>query len=43
MVSKLMVFVYDSSALDEDDVKSIDFGGDIKMKKTKRKFKFVLR
>ena len=35
MVSKLMVFVQDSSALDEiENVKSMEFGGGIKMKKT---------
>ena len=44
MVSELMVFVQDSSALDdEEDVKSIEFGGGIKMKKTTRKFRFILR
>ena len=33
-----MVFVQDSSALDEkEDVKSMEFGGDIKMKKTIKK------
>ena len=43
MVSELMVFVQDSSALDEEEnVKSMEFGGGIKMKKTK-KFRFVLR
>ena len=36
--------VQDSSALDEEeDVKSTEFGGGIKMKKTTRKFSFVLR
>ena len=44
MVSELMVFVQDSSVLDEeDDVKSMEFGGGIKMKKTTRKFRFVIR
>ena len=43
MVSELVVFVQDSTALDEEDVKSIEFGGDIKMKKKTRKFIFVLR
>jgi len=44
MVSELMVFVQNSSALDEEkDVKSIEFGGGIKMKKTTKKFRFVLR
>ena len=44
MVSELMVFVHDSSALDEkEDTKSMEFGGGIKMKKTIRKFRFVLR
>ena len=44
IVSELMVFVQDSSALDEEeDVKSKEFGGGIKMKKTTRKFRFVLR
>ena len=43
MVSELMVFVQDSSVLDEEDVKSIEFGGGIKMKKTIRKYRFVLR
>jgi len=43
MVSELIVFVQDSSALDEEDVKSMEFGGGIKMKKTIRKFRFVLR
>jgi len=43
MVSELMVFVQDSSALDEEeDVKSMEFGGGIKMKKTTKKFRFVL-
>ena len=28
---------------EEEDVKSIEFGGGIKMKKTTRKFRFVLR
>jgi len=43
MVSELIVFVQDSSALDEEDVKSMEFGGGIKMKKTVRKFRLVLR
>jgi len=44
MVSELMVFVQESSALDEEeDVKSMEFGRGIKMKKITRKFKFVLR
>ena len=44
MVSELMVFVQNSSALDEEeDVKSMKFGGGIKMRKTTRKFRFVLR
>ena len=35
MVSELMVFVQESNALDEEeDVKSMEFGGGIKMKKT---------
>ena len=40
-----MVFIQDSSALDEEeeDVKSIEFGEGIKMKKTTRKFRFILR
>ena len=39
-----IVSVQDSSALDEEeDVKSMEFGEDIKMKKTTRKFRFVLR
>ena len=43
MVSELMIFVQDSSALDEEeDVKSMEFGGGIKMKKTTRKFIFIL-
>ena len=44
MVSELIVFVQDSSALDEEeeDVKSMEFGRGIKMKKTTRKFRFVL-
>jgi len=43
MVSELMVFVQNSSALNEkEDVKSTEFGGGIKMKTT-RKFRFVLR
>ena len=42
MVSELMVFVQNSSALDEEDVKSMEFGGGIKMKKITRKFRFVL-
>ena len=37
MISELMVFVQDSSALDEEDVESIEFSGGIKMKKTTRK------
>ena len=37
MISELMVFVQKSSALDEEtDVKSMEFGGGIKMKKTIR-------
>ena len=41
MVSELMVFVQDLSALDEEeDVKSMEFSGGIKMKKTRRKFRF---
>jgi len=44
IVSELMVFVQNSSTLDEEeDVKSTEFGGSIKMKKTTRKFRFVLR
>ena len=44
MVSKLMVFVQDSSAIiEEEDVKLMEFDGGIKMKKTTRKFRFVLR
>ena len=44
MVSKLMVFVQDSIALDEkEDVKLIEFSGGIKMKKTTKNFRFVLR
>ena len=44
MVSELMVFVQDSSALDEaENVKLIEFGRGIKTKKTTRKFRFVLR
>ena len=44
MVSELIVFVQDSGALDEaKDVESMEFSGGIKMKKTTRKFKFVLR
>ena len=43
IVPKLMVFVQNSSALDEEeDVKSMEFGGGIKMKKRTRKFSFVL-
>jgi len=43
MVSELMMFVQNSSALDqEEDVKSMEFGGGIKMKTT-RKFRFILR
>ena len=38
MVSELMVFVQDSSALDEEeDVKSMTFGGGIKMEKDNKK------
>ena len=41
---QMMVFVQDSSALDEEeDVKMTEFSGGIKMKKTIRKFIFVLR
>ena len=37
MISELMVFIQDSSALyEEEDVKSMEFGRDIKMKKTIR-------
>jgi len=44
MVSELMVFVENSNALDkEEDVKSMEFGRGIKMRKTTRKFRFVLR
>ena len=44
MISKLMMFVQDSSALDEEeDVKSMESSGGIKMQKTTRKFRFVLR
>ena len=44
MILELIVFVQNSRALDEEeDAKSIEFGGDIKMKKTTRKFKFILR
>jgi len=44
LVSELMVFVQESSPLyEEEDVKSMEFGGGIKMKKTTRKFRFVLR
>ena len=43
MVSEMM-FVQDSGVLDEaEDVKSIEFGGGIKMKKITRKFRFVLK
>jgi len=43
MVSELMVFVQNSSALaEQEDVKSIEFGRGIKMKIT-RKIRFVLR
>jgi len=42
MVPELMVFIQDSSALGEEDVKSMEFGGGIKMKKTTRKFRIVL-
>jgi len=39
-----MVFFQDSSALnEEEDDKSMDFSGAIKMKKTTRKFRFILR
>jgi len=43
MISELTMFVQDSNALDEVDIKSMEFGGGIKMKKTTRKFRFVLR
>jgi len=44
MVSELMVFVQDSSALNEEkDVMSTEFDGGIKMKKIIRKFRFILR
>ena len=37
MVPELMVFIQDSSALnEEEDVKSMEFGEGIKMKKTTR-------
>ena len=39
MVSELMELIQDSSALDEEeDVKSMEFDGGIKIKKTTRKF-----
>ena len=44
IVLELMMFVQDLSALnEEEDVKSMEFGRGIKMKKTTRKFSFVLR
>jgi len=44
IVSELMVFVQDSSALDEEeDIKSKEFGRGIKIKKITKKFRFVLR
>ena len=43
MVSELMVFVQDLSALDEEDVELMEFGGGIKMKKITKKFRFVPR
>ena len=44
LVSELMVFVQNSSALDEEeDVESMEFSGGIKIKKTTRKFRYVLR
>ena len=44
IVSELTVFVQNSSALnDEEDVRSMEFGGGIKMKKITKKFRFVLR
>jgi len=43
MISELMVFVQDSSALDEaEDAEWMEFDGGIKMK-TKRKVRFVLK
>ena len=41
MLLEMMVFIQDSSALDEEDVKSMEFDEGIKMKKTIRKFRFV--
>ena len=44
MISELMVFFQDSSTLDEEkNVNSTELGGGIKMKKTIRKLKFVIR
>ena len=44
MISELMMFVQDSSALDEaEDVESMEFSRGIKMNKTTRKFRFVIR
>ena len=44
MVSELMMFVQDLSALNEEEnVKSMEFDEGIKMKKTTRKFRFVLK
>ena len=44
MVLELIVLVQDLNALgEEEDIKLIEFGGGIKMKKKTRKFIFVLR
>ena len=44
MVSELMVFAQNSSALDEEeDIELMKFGKGIEMKKTIKKFRFVLR
>ena len=41
---RLTAFVQDSNALDEEeDVKSMEFGGDIKMKKTTRKVQICFK
>ena len=43
MVSELTMFVQTSALDEEEDVKSMELSGSINMKKTTRKFKFVLR
>jgi len=43
LVLELMLVVQNSNALDEEDVESMEFDKGIKIKKTIRKFRFVIR